>query len=75
MNPFVVQAPKPGVAGLLIKGWLIVAGLAIPSGLVAGMFFASMFWGCSYTRRAILPDLPEITITTTTTPKNAKQSK
>lgn len=66
MNPFINPwEPKPSVASQVIKFWLTVAGLSIPSGLIAGAFFASMFWGCSYTKRAVLPDLPEIKVTIT----------
>lgn len=66
MNPFINPwESKPSVASRVIKFWLTVAGLSLPSGLVVGVFLGSMFWGCSYTRRAILPELPEIKVSIT----------
>jgi len=65
MNPFVYPKPEPSEASRIIRKWLVVAGLSLPSGLIAGVFVASMFWGCSFTKRAILPELPEVKITVT----------
>lgn len=65
MNPFIHPEPPPTKASRIIKTWLVFAGLSLPTGLFTGAFVAAMFWGCSFTKRAILPDLPEIKVTIT----------